>query len=201
MMGDWRGIRLLSTVSVLGLFTQGNRVRGQGIDVPCAVDINPHNDLVDKLEDALGLSELFGGENDTPIVDRWYFWLIIALIAIFVIVCGYFTIRGFRRYRRVMKENQLRMLIPETQEVVYFDAETQEYIVEMSRRTGIPAEKIKVAAARHAVQGMGLKKKDGTVKVDDAIVDEVSQEELYERYENGSVTERNETLKVSDEET
>jgi len=173
-------------VTALGLVAQGS-VRGQ-------IDINPQNDLIDKFNDAIGLSSLFG-DSDTPAKDRWYFWVIIALVIIFVIVCGYFTIRGCRRYRRVKKENQLRMLIPETKEVVYFDAETQEYIIEMSRRTGIPAEKIKGAAARHAVDGMGL----DTVKID-KIVDEVSEGELFERYDSSNATDdqANDSVKVPD---
>ena len=153
-------------------------MRGQGLNVPGAVDVNPQNDVIDKLQDALGLGDLFGGDDDTPIVDKWYFWVIIALVAIFVIVCGYFTVRGYRRYRRVRKENQLRMLIPETAEVVYFDEKTQEYIIEMSRRTGIPAEKIKGAAARHAVQDMGEKWNKGDEHI---LVEEVSDGELFER--------------------
>lgn len=182
---DRRAWLVLATTHIL---VDVCEVRGQ-LTVPGAIQLDPQEDVIDKLTDALGLSNIFGGDDKTPVVDRWYFWVIIALIAIFVIVCGYFTIRGCRRYRRVKKENQLRMLIPETAEVVYFDEETQEYIIEMSRRTGIPAEKIKADAARHAMEGMG-KMKESTMMADGVdtprLVDEVSAGELFEHEENAS---------------
>lgn len=156
-------------------------VRGQGLNVPGAVDLNPQNDLIDKLEDALGLSGILG-DDDTPVQDRWYFWLIIALIIVFVVVCGYFTVRGFLRYRRVKKENQLKLLIPETPDVVYFDKETQTYIIDMSRRTGIPAKKIKDTAAKHALEDFGALPRGKSKDVRETIgtVDEVSAPDLVE---------------------
>ena len=115
-------------------------------DVPGAVQINPQEDLFDQIGDALGIGGLFGGSDDKPVVDRWYFWVIIAVVIIFFIVALYFTIRGFRRFRKVRKENQLKSLIPETLEKSYFDAVTEEYVKDVSRRTGRPVDVVIPAA-------------------------------------------------------
>ncbi len=39
--------------------------------------------------------------NETPHAERWYFWVIIGIIASFMVVMVYFTGRGLMRYRHV----------------------------------------------------------------------------------------------------
>ena len=45
------------------------------------------------------LDGLFSSE--TPHAERWYFWVIIGIIASFMVVMVYFTGRGLMRYRHV----------------------------------------------------------------------------------------------------
>lgn len=58
------------------------------------VDINPQDDIVDKIKDNLGL----GSIDDGSFTDKWYFWLIIAIVICAFIVLVYFSLRGFRKY-------------------------------------------------------------------------------------------------------
>ena len=53
-----------------------------------------------------GFSQVFGlGKGgDTQIQDRWWFWLIIGLIAALLIVLGFFSWRGVRRWKRYIKK-------------------------------------------------------------------------------------------------
>ena len=44
----------------------------------------------------------------------WYFWVIIAILAIFVVVAAWFTYRGFKRWSIVREENRLKFLVPGT---------------------------------------------------------------------------------------
>lgn len=49
----------------------------------------------------------FGG--DKPIDHRWWFWVVIAIIAAFALVLALFTIRGFRQWKRyVALEEKVR---------------------------------------------------------------------------------------------
>jgi peptidoglycan hydrolase-like protein with peptidoglycan-binding domain len=154
-------------------------VNGQ-FDVPGAVQINPQEDLFNTIGDALGISGLFGGSDDKPVKDRWYFWVIIAAVIIFVIVGSYFTIRGCRRFRKVRKENQLKSLIPETLEKSYFDAVTEEYVKDVSRRTGRPVDVvIPAAVAMKDDPELGIV----TVRMDEDDDDEGSEDDgSYEEH-------------------
>lgn len=58
------------------------------------VDINPQDDIIDNIKDKLGLGSL----SDGSFTDKWYFWLIIAIVICIFIVLVYFTLRGFRKY-------------------------------------------------------------------------------------------------------
>lgn len=75
--------------------------KGVRAQVPGAVQIDPQNKIVDDLLEALGIDS--GGDKG-PLVDRWYFWLIIAIVILMFIVALYFTVRGFVRYARNRKE-------------------------------------------------------------------------------------------------
>ena len=48
------------------------------------------------------ISDLF--DSDTPHQRRWYFWVIIGVIACFLFVITYFTARGFVRYRHMYRK-------------------------------------------------------------------------------------------------
>jgi hypothetical protein len=52
-----------------------------------------------------GFSQIFnlGKGGDKEIQDKWWFWLIIGLIAALFIVIGFFTYRGVRRWRNHKK--------------------------------------------------------------------------------------------------
>ena len=49
-----------------------------------------------------GFSQVFnlGKDGDKEIQDRWWFWVIISLIAALFIVLGFFAWRGFRKWKR-----------------------------------------------------------------------------------------------------
>lgn len=170
----------VATLFLFLVFSHG--VNGQ-FDVPGAVQINPQEDLFDQIGDALGIGDLFGGSDDKPVVDRWYFWVIIAFVIIFFIVALYFTIRGFRRFRKVRKENQLKSLIPETLEKSYFDAVTEEYVKDVSRRTGRPVDVvIPAAVVMKDDPELGII----TVRMDDDDDDDGSDDDAsYEGIEEG----------------
>ncbi|KAL4857000.1 hypothetical protein ACK3TF_002690 [Chlorella vulgaris] len=42
----------------------------------------------------------FAGVVDEDVTKKWWFWLIIGLIAAFMIVAGYFAWRGFRQWKK-----------------------------------------------------------------------------------------------------
>lgn len=88
-------------ILILGcIFLQQKGVIAQ---VPGAVQVDPQNKVVDKLLDALGISLGIDGSKG-PLVNRWYFWLIIAVLILLFIVGLYFTIRGFKRYAKTRRE-------------------------------------------------------------------------------------------------
>jgi hypothetical protein len=87
-------------ILILGcIFLQQKGVIAQ---VPGAVQVDPQNQVVDNLLEALGID--VGGADTGPLVDRWYFWLIIAVVILIFIVGLYFTIRGFTRYAKTRRE-------------------------------------------------------------------------------------------------
>jgi hypothetical protein len=119
-------------------------------DVPGAVQVNP----VDQILDAIGIGDLFSSNDEGKnVVTLWYFWVLIAVAIIFVIVGGYFTYRGCKRWKNVRQENAVKRLVPDAVEKAYFDEATEEYIMDMSLRTGIPIEKVQEHGARHASGG------------------------------------------------
>ncbi|KAI8110102.1 hypothetical protein M9435_001781 [Picochlorum sp. BPE23] len=135
--------------------------KGVRAQVPGAVQIDPQNDVIDNLLDALGID---AGGDQGPLVDRWYFWLIIAVVILLFIVAMYFTIRGFMRHARNRKENQITSMFKQPKFVHYFDTETEEYIKEVGRRTGRPPERIAQKAA--AVKDISVTPDPTTVIVD-----------------------------------
>lgn len=90
----WNDIAIVVGITLL-------QQKGARAQVPGAVQVDPQNEIVDQLLDALGIDT---GGDQGPLVDRWYFWLIIAVVILLFIVALYFTIRGFMRYARNRKE-------------------------------------------------------------------------------------------------
>lgn len=114
-------------------------------NVPGAVSVDPTGSILD----SIGLGGLFEGSGDKPVVDLWYFWLIIAIVIIFVAAGSFFTYRGFKRWRNVREENRLKLVVQ------HFDELTEDWIIDMSKRTGRPVERCVAAGARHCAGQAG----------------------------------------------
>lgn len=113
--------------------------RGQipGVTVPGSVSVGGG------ILDALGIGNPFASDGDKPFVELWYFWVVIAVIIIFVVAGSFFTYRGFKRWRNVREENRLKLVVQRV------DEETEDWIIDMSRRTGRPVDRCLAAGARH----------------------------------------------------
>ncbi len=115
-------------------------------EVPGGVNVGDTEAILD----ALGLENPFGSSDDgKPVVHLWYFWVIIAVVIIFVVTGSFFTYRGFKRWRNVREENRLKLVVQ------HIDQETDDWIIDMSKRTGRPVGQCLAAGARHCAGQAG----------------------------------------------
>ena len=143
-LGLWGLRQRFANLVAAALWVRSCRVCRAQFDVPGAVSVSP----TDQIFDAIGLGDLFGSGHKN-VATLWYFWLIIAVVIIFVIVGSFFTYRGFKRWKTVREENRLKFLVKGTAGVQYFDEQTEDWIIDMSKRTGRSVSQCKAAGARH----------------------------------------------------
>lgn len=82
-------VKLLSVVVSVVFCIVG--VSGQGVNLKVPLP------LVD---------DFLGSNTDKDHEDRWWFWVIIGIIAAFFVVSLFFTVRGFLRYRMLKKQEE-----------------------------------------------------------------------------------------------
>uniref|UniRef100_A0A7S1CUN6 Uncharacterized protein n=1 Tax=Picochlorum oklahomense TaxID=249345 RepID=A0A7S1CUN6_9CHLO len=85
-MGGIAALWLLGILLPFGWRNKGGLVTeclAQGVDVKVPLPI---------------IDDIFG-DDETDLEHRWWFWVVIGIIASFFIVAVFFTWRGFRRYR------------------------------------------------------------------------------------------------------
>jgi hypothetical protein len=144
--GSPAGVALAFSVCVGGsVLVLPRHGRCQLPDVPGGVNVGDAESILD----ALGLENPFGSDDGKPVVDLWYFWVCIAVIAIFVVTGSFFTYRGFKRWRNVREENRLKLVVQ------HIDQQTDDWIIDMSKRTGRPVGRCLAAGARHCAGQAG----------------------------------------------